>query len=92
MTGEQLAILIPGSFGSEHNTKCDMSCYDKMISYDAEKYYSWAEAENKIVGIMPWNWNGCGSGCIEAKCEIGTTDARMVASQAAWKKIGSAIK
>lgn len=55
-----------------------MSCYDSMIAYDAQAFYKWAKEDEKIIGMMPWNWDGCGSGCIVFRDEIGTKDPRLV--------------
>jgi len=74
---DQYALLIPGSFGSEVNPKCNMACYDEMISYDALQYYEWADSDPKIVGIAPWIWNNCGEPCKKYKDEIGTRDSRL---------------
>ena len=54
-----------------------MMCYDDMISHDAIQFFDWADKDEKIVGLAPWNWKGCGSGCIKYKDEIGTRDPRM---------------
>ncbi len=31
----QMAVLVPGSFGSNYNSQCDVACYDEMCALDA---------------------------------------------------------
>ena len=50
-------------------------------------FYRWAVQDERIVGMAPWNWGGCGL-CTSTKDEIGTVD--LVESKAAWVAIGKA--
>ena len=45
-------------------------------------------ADERIVGMAPWNWGGCAL-CASSKDEIGTVD--LVETKAAWMAIGKAI-
>ena len=99
LTAYQSVILVPGSFGSDVNVDpngtviCDRECYDAMCSHDAKDIYAWAKRDPRVVGVMPWNWNGCRSCngtrwtpphtcCMD---EIGTKD--MPRTRATWRAL-----
>jgi hypothetical protein len=99
----QSVMLVPGSFGSDVNHYpngtyvCDRQCYDQMCALDANDFYTWAEQDERIVAIMPWNWAGCPS-CNGSRwtppnecCmdELGT-EVQPLAT-AAWSAIGHKI-
>ena len=105
LSGNQRVVLVPGSFGSNVNHfpngtyVCDKDCYDRMCSYDANDFYTWAkDPASKVEVIAPWNWSGCKSCngshwtpphtcCMD---EIGTKDQPK--SREVWERIGSEIK
>ena len=91
MTGNtQKALLVPGSFGSDANRYpngtyvCDRTCYDTMIAHDAIDYAAWAEKDDRVAAVMPWNWGGC-AGCKGSRDEIGTQN--MPLSRGAWNAL-----
>ena len=101
---EQKALLVPGSFGSDVNhwpngtAICDRHCYDVMCAHDAHDFAAWAEADERVVAVAPWNWGGCAT-CNGSRftpphtcCmdEIGTRE--MPLTRAAWSAIGKRIK
>jgi hypothetical protein len=90
LTNSQSALLVPGSYGSNLNKKCDKDCYDRMCAHDAVDFYSWAVSDRRIVAMTPWNWGGCGGPCEVPMDEIGTQDMPLAA--AAWQKVGIAIQ
>eukprot|EP00048_Salpingoeca_helianthica_P006525 m.99664 g.99664 ORF g.99664 m.99664 type:complete len:308 (+) comp14040_c0_seq1:39-962(+) len=61
----QQVILVPGAFGSDVNHYpngtyiCNRSCYDTMCAYDAQDFATWAANDARVVGVFPWNYNGC---------------------------------
>lgn len=63
------------------------TCGDAKAARDAYDFYRWAVQDERIVGMAPWNWGGCGL-CTSTKDEIGTVD--LVESKAAWVAIGKA--
>ena len=104
LTDSQKVMLVPGAFGSHVNHYpngtyvCDNDCYDKMCAQDANDFFSWAQADPRVVAISPWNWAGCpecnGSRwtpphtcCMD---EIGAKDQKL--TRAAWFQIGGKIK
>jgi hypothetical protein len=69
-TETQQIVLVPGSFGSDVNHfplppqgngsyVCDRACYETMNVLDAEDYYEWALADDRVAAVFPWNWGGC---------------------------------
>ena len=95
LTEHQQVLLVPGAFGSDLNRHpngsyiCARDCYDKMCAKDAADFYAWAKSDSRVVGITPWNWEGC-KNCKEDKDEIGARD--LPATRAAWFRIGDGIK
>lgn len=55
----QRAILVPGSFASEHSKQCSAACFDRFMTEDALDYIEWASSEPRIVGFAPYHWNNC---------------------------------
>jgi|EP01047_Picozoa_sp_COSAG01_P061109 hypothetical protein len=59
LTTNQQVILVPGAFGSHVNHFpngtyiCDNHCYDQMCTQDAHDFYAWAQADDRVVAIMP---------------------------------------
>jgi beta-galactosidase len=95
LSSSQKVMLVPGSFGSTANVYpngsyvCDQHCYDLMCALDANDFYTWAQADPRVVAIMPWNWEGC-PGCKECcKDELGTNVQPL--ATAAWSAIGQKI-
>ena len=96
----QRAILVPGSFGSDVNHfpngtyVCNRSCYDDMCARDADDFYAWASTDDRVAGVLTWNYGGCAACngshwtpphtcCMD---EIGTKD--MPKALAAWEAVG----
>ena len=99
LTKHQKVLLVPGAFGSRYNRHpngsyiCDRECYDKMCAKDSVDFYDWAKSDPRVVGITPWNWEGCSSPSCQifgGGCEIGARD--QPATRVAWFKIGDEIK
>ena len=95
LSSSQKVMLVPGSFGSTANIYpngsyiCDQHCYDVMCALDANDFYTWAQADPRVVAVMPWNWQGC-PGCKECcKDELGTNVQPL--ATAAWSAIGQKI-
>lgn len=103
LTSSQRVLLVPGAFGSDVNHYpngtyvCDRECYDRMCAQDAADFVAWAQEDERVVGIMPWNWGGCptcnGSRWTPAHTccmdEIGLKDQPL--ARAAWLKFGAEI-
>ena len=85
----QLAMLVPGSYGSLTNPACNLTCYDAMCTVDAWNFIAWANSDPMIAGLAVWNWSGC-PGCVQIHDEIGTVMLNSTAT--AWMQIGAAIK
>eukprot|EP00658_Telonema_sp_P-2_P080002 TRINITY_DN7880_c0_g1_i3.p1 TRINITY_DN7880_c0_g1~~TRINITY_DN7880_c0_g1_i3.p1 ORF type:complete len:300 (-),score=65.43 TRINITY_DN7880_c0_g1_i3:370-1269(-) len=103
LTANQRVAVVPGFFGSDVNHfpngtyVCNRTCYDAMCALDAGGFWSWAQRDERVAAIFPWNWNGCptcnGSHwtpphtcCMD---EIGGRD--MQRARAAWTQIGKSI-
>jgi hypothetical protein len=89
----QSVMLVPGSWGSNLTSQagwCNLTCGDAKSARDAYDFYNWALAEERVVGLAPWNWGGC-EACARGTPpdEIGT--AAMPESKTAWIQIGKAI-
>jgi len=85
----QLVTVVPGSFGSNVNSRCDQACYDRMCAADAVDFAAWAGNDTRIIGIQPWNWGGCPPCAACCKDELGTNVQPL--ATAAWSAIGAAI-
>ena len=100
ISSAQKALLVPGSFGSDVNHYpngtyvCDKSCYDDMCARDAGDFYAWASTDDRVAGVLTWNYGGCAACngshwtpphtcCMD---EIGTKD--MPKALAAWEAVG----
>ena len=89
LSSNQSLFLVPGSAASTHNPICNLTCYEDLVSTQAWDFYNWAqEADSRITGMVPWNWNNC-SGCVKFHDEIGTI--AMPKARKAWKEIGEKI-
>ena len=91
MLANQSLMLVPGSYATNLTTEaswCNLTCGDAKAARDAYDFYRWAVQDERVVGMAPWNWGGCGL-CTSTKDEIGTVD--LVESKAAWVAIGKAI-
>jgi hypothetical protein len=91
MLPNQSLMLVPGSYATNLTAEaswCNLTCGDAKAARDAHDFYRWALEDERIVGMAPWNWGGCGL-CTSEKDEIGTVD--LVESKAAWVAIGQAI-
>ena len=84
LASHQRVFLVPGSFSSKLNKKCDADCYKDMIINDIEDYTSWALSDPKVWGVVPWTWASCGAACggPHFMDEIGTVALKDV--QSAW--------
>lgn len=87
----QKVLLVPASFSSKLNSKCDGSCYDELVTHDAKDYAAWAKTDSRIAAIIPWHWDGCedNEGCRKALDEIGTESLPHVIDE--WKKLKSQV-
>ena len=81
MHDHQSVFLVPGSFSSNVNSKCNADCYIDMITEDIKKYVEWAQSDDKVSGVFPWTWGSC-PGCTNTKDEIGTE--KLPQLQSAW--------
>ena len=68
-----------------------------MISLDAMDYYEWIKDDDRVAGMLAWNWGGC-AGCNGSRwtpphtcCmdEIGTKD--MPTASKVWLTIGQKL-
>ena len=74
-------FLVPGSFSSKVNSKCDAKCYNDMITYDIGQFVDWAKSDSRVWGVVPWTWGSCTT-CTGSKDEIGTVALPKL--QSAW--------
>ena len=91
MLANQSLMLVPGSYATNLTSEaswCNLTCGDAKAARDAYDFYAWAVQDERVVGMAPWNWGGCGL-CTSEKDEIGTVD--LLESKAAWVAIGKAI-
>ena len=87
----QKAMTVPGSFGSEYNDECDMSCYDNQCNEDAINYYFWALEDERLIGLYPWHWQSkYPKQPPNNPNEIGTMNLTLTLQT--WKEIGLSIR
>lgn len=90
----QRILLCPGAFavppgkavpGAAPHSKApcqNVSCYDAMRADDAARYWDWAVTDERIAGLVPWEWSD-GAGDLGA--------ANLPQTRAAWEEIGRKI-
>ena len=84
----QYALTVPGSYASDYDSGCNISCFDEMCAVDANNFYQWALNDERIIGINPWHWEYMPN-CIPARDEIGTSQLNV--SKVTWRSIGEKI-
>jgi hypothetical protein len=88
MKPHQRALLVPGAFDMPAGAtipggfKCNTSCFDSMGADDAAHYWAWAQADDRVVGLAPWEWHDGGG-------RLGSW--HMPQTRAAWETIGRKI-
>ena len=88
MKPQQRVLLVPGAFDMPAGAtipggfKCNTSCFDSMGADDAAHYWAWAQADDRVVGLAPWEWHDGGG-------RLGSW--HMPQTRAAWEIIGRKV-
>jgi hypothetical protein len=96
MLSHQRLLLVPGAFALPPGTKnpdcawkpncrktpCDQACFDTQGADDAAHYWAWAQTDERVVGLAPWEWHDGGG-------RLG--GMRQAKTRAAWEAIGRTI-
>ena len=88
MHAHQSVLIIPGAFGSRHQKKCDLACYDGFCERDAWEFFEWAKEDDRVVAIAPYHWNSC-LHCKQTRNEVGAKYLNK--TREAWMEIGREI-
>ena len=55
----QSVWVVPGLFGRNgtHGNATEMAATDDSLAEKLNAYWSWAQSESRITGIIPWHWD-----------------------------------
>ena len=54
LSSKQRVYVVPGLFGDSNRSVAEQ---DAQLVHKLSQYWQWAQAESRIIGVMPWHYS-----------------------------------